>query len=139
MYTGMIGVLQSNWTTWVQPQEILDYVFIFHCDSIQTGFYANAHGMSNAFFTRYRIITEQGRNTVSTYNIIDYYPFAHLNTTTFFPESGHHRVFQFLTQMKRNADSVLWTERKFKQANGIGRSSPLFVNYECWMYFVHKL
>ena len=41
--------------------------------------------------------------------------------------------------MKKNADSVLWTELKFNRANGIGKSNPMFISYECWAYFCHRL
>ena len=136
---GMVGVVRSNWIVWVKPETIVDFAFIFHCDSVQNGMYANSHGMSNAFYTHYKLFTLEGRNLVSVYETNNHVPFAHLNVSYFFPESSHHRVFKFLTQMKRNADSVLWTERKFKNANGIGRSLPLFVNNECWTYFTNKL
>ena len=76
---------------------------------------------------------------VSSIDLGEYCPFAHLLHTSFFPESSHHRISQFLTQMKKNADSVLWTERKFQRANGIGRCTPVFVNNECWIYFCSRL
>ena len=136
---GMNGVLRSNWMISILPSSVINYAFIFHCDSLQTGLYVNANGMSNSFYTRYKMLTEQGRNMVSEYSIFDHSPFAHLSTTQFFPESFHHRVFNFLTQLKRNADSVLWTERKYKNSNGVGRSNPLFISYECWIYFVNQL
>ena len=136
---GMTGVLHSNWIISIRPSSVLNYAFIFHCDSVQTGLYTNTNGMSNSFFTRYKMMSEQGRNMVSEYSVLDHTPFAHLNTTQFFPESFHHRVFNFLTQLKRNADSVLWTERKYKNSNGVGRSNPLFINYECWIYFINRL
>ena len=41
--------------------------------------------------------------------------------------------------MKKNADTVLWTERKFQCANGIGRGSPLYVNQESWNHFLFWL
>ena len=101
--------------------------------------YANSHGMSNAFYTHHRLSTLKGRNLVSVYEINNHILFANLNTSFFFPESSHHCVFRFLTQMKCNADSVLWTKRNFKNENSIGRSLPLFVNNECWIYFTNKL
>ena len=92
------------------------------------------------FFTRYKVYTRgQSMHTVSVLSANDHIPFAHFNTSSFFPESSHHRIYQFLTQMKKNADLVLWTERKFNRANGIGRSSPMYVSSECWAYFCHRL
>ena len=41
--------------------------------------------------------------------------------------------------MKRNADTVLWTERKFRNANGKASSIPIFVSFDCWTYFINKL
>lgn len=138
---GMSGVVRTNWTIWLNTESILDYAYIFHTDTIQSGRYANAHGMSNAYYTRFRMFTEQDRNVVSLYNNVDYFPFAHLNSSSLFPhpETCHHRVFQFLTQLKRNADTVLWTQRKFKNANGVGRSNSVFVNIDCWTYFTSKI
>ena len=56
-------------------------------------------------------------------------------TNHFFSESRHHRTFQFLCQMKKNTDMVLWTERNFQRANSICRGSPLYVSQELWNYF----
>ena len=138
--TGMSGVLLTNWLRWIVPEDVKDYAFVFDCVTIQSGQYCNAHGMSNAFFERFRLFcTRIDMHTVSAYQVGSHLPFSHLNTHSHFPETSHHRTFQFLTQVKQNADSVLWTERKFKAANGIGRSSPIFVNKECWTYFVDRL
>ena len=112
---GMTGVLRSNRTIWITAGLLLDYAFIFHYDSIQSGCHANAHGMANAFYTRYKLFTKPQpfRHMVTFNTIFDHVPFSHLNTSFPFPESGHHRVYAFLAQMKRNADSVLWIERIF--------------------------
>ena len=75
---------------------------------------------------------------MSLYEVGTHCAFAHLNQLSI-PQTGHHRTFQFLLQMKRNADSVLWTKRKFNQANGIGRSNPIFLSRDCWAYFLGRL
>ena len=50
---GMTGVVQTNWLSWVKAENVKDYSFIFDCESIQSGLYANAHGMDNVFNTRF--------------------------------------------------------------------------------------
>ena len=97
--------------------------------------------MSNAYLTQFKVFTgsKNSAHVITSYNSCDHVPFSHLNQSHFFPESGHHCTFQFLCQMKKNADKVLWTERKFQRANGIDRGSPLYVNQESWNYFLFRL
>ena len=137
---GMKGVVYTNRLRKVYLETVMDFAFIFHCDSIQSGQFASAHGIQNAYYTRFKLFTAQNSmNTVSTLMLHEHHPFSNYNKSSFFPESGHHRIFQFLTQMKKNADSVLWSERKFQRSNGRGRSNPLFINQECWTYFCNRL
>ena len=75
---GMVGVVQSNWIVWVQPEIIVDFAFIFYCDTVQNGIYKNSHGMSNAFYTHHRLFTLEGRNLMSVYEINNHIPFVHL-------------------------------------------------------------
>ena len=139
---GMCGVAQSNLLKWVKQEEILDYAFIFHIDNVQCGQYANAHGMSNAYYTRFKAYYETNNESrkinVSTFTTYEHKSFSHLNQTIYFPESSHHRVFQYLSQMKQNADAVLWSKRKFNHANGIGRGAPLFISNEFWSYIINR-
>ena len=55
------------------------------------------------------MFTDQDRNMVSSYENIDHSPFSHLNTSSFHPEISNHYLHNFLAQVKRNADMVLWT------------------------------
>ena len=136
---GMIGVICTNWTRWVLAESVKDFAFIFHRDSLNAGMFANAHGMANAYYSRYRLFTiPHGTHAVSSLNANEHVSFSHL-ISPFFLQTAHHRIFMFLTEMKRNADTVLWTERKFCQANGIGRCAPVFINKDCWDYFCHRL
>ena len=55
---GMCGVTQSNFLKWVKQEAILFFASIFHIDNVQCGKYANAHGMSNAYCTRFKAYYE---------------------------------------------------------------------------------
>ena len=137
---GMAGVLKTNWLKWIVADDIKDYAFVFDCMNIQSGLYANAHGMKNAFNTRFRVFsTHIDAHNVSLYRNCIHLPFSHLNIFSFVPQTGHHQTFQFLTQMKQNSDLVLWTKRKYNQASGSGRSTPIFVSVDCWTYFLARL
>ena len=138
---GMQGVVQSNWTKHVKTICVLDVSYIFHIDTIQSGLYASCYGMSNAYYIRYRVFTDQDNmtdNKLSMLNNNQHVPFAHLLNNKW-PQSYHHRIYQFLVQMKRNADGVLWTQRKYVQASGIGRLPPMHLSLDMWRYFENKL
>ena len=120
-------------------ESVTDFAFIFHRSTILSGMHANSYGMKNAYFCRYQLFSQNtSSHTVSLYEREYHKPFAHLNSS-YIPESTHHRIFQFITEMKRNADQVLWTQRKFANANGIGRTMKILINKECRDYFVAQL
>ena len=78
---------------------VLDIAFVFHCETIISGRYANAHGMSNSYFTRYKIFTDASRrHSVSIYHANEHIPFSHLMLGLVI-ESFHHREYVFLTEM----------------------------------------
>ena len=136
---GMCGVLHSNWLHWITTESVTDFAYIIHHKSLLSGMYANVFGMRNAYFCRYDIFSVHVQShLVRKYEAESHKPFSHLFSKAF-PESSHHRFFQFMTELKRNADKVLWTKRKFSNANGIGRALPFFINKECWDYFVTRL
>lgn len=116
-----------------QPRVGIGLCIYFYTDTIQSDMYKNAHRMSNVYYTCFRMFTEQDRNMVSLYNNIDYFPFTCLNNSFFspHPETCRHHVFLFLKKLKRNEDTVLWTVRKFKNANGVGGTNSIFVNLDC--------
>ena len=69
----MYELMYSNWLQWVLALSVKDFAFIFHRDRIKSGLYANIHGMSNAFYTRYKIFTNQAAShVVSQYESIDH-------------------------------------------------------------------
>lgn len=136
---GMNGVICTNWTRWVLADSVKDFAYIFHRDNLNSGMHPNVHGMANSYYCRYKLFTSTMEyHTVSSYNANEHITFSHLISQDFL-QSAHHRIFIFLTEVKRNADSVLWTERKFCAANGIGRSAPVLMNKECWDYFCRRL
>ena len=136
----MNGVVKTNGTKWVSANTVKDFSFIFHRMDIRSGLYSNASGMDNAFYTRYKLFTKKSslNHTVRILSENEHYPFSHLLSNSL-TESTHHRIFLFLKEMKQNADSFLWTERKFNAANGIGRAPSIFVSIECWKYFCARL
>ena len=48
-------------------------------------------------------------------------------------------IFQFVSEIKRNVDQVLWTEREFNNVNGIGQAQPMLLSPECREYFIPRL
>ena len=55
----MRGVMHSNWLRTVSISAVRNFAYIFHCDTIQMGQYANAHGMNFFFNTRYKQYTTE--------------------------------------------------------------------------------
>ena len=136
---GMRGVMHSNWLRWIYAEAVIDFAFIFHCDTLTTGMFSNVYGMKNSYYCRHEIFSANIQShLVRIYEKDSHSSFSHLISSSF-PESSHHRIFQFLSEMRRNVDKVLWTERKFMNANGIGRSLPIFISKECWDYFCARL
>ena len=138
--SGMVEVVATNRLKWVNISTVCDYAFIFHPDSVQSGFY-DCHGMENAYFIRFRMFQRrlrQQENQLFTPEITmvannDFISFSHLSDSSFF-ESSHHRAYQVLSMVKRVMDQLLWTERKYKQGNGVVRSSPIPLSQEGWNY-----
>ena len=136
---GMQGLAQTNWTTWVKINQVTDFIYVFHMDSIQSGLYANCYGMKKSFYTRYKVFTHRGHNTITTIAQNDHIPFSHMRSSLH-PESSHHRIFQFLTSIRRHTDNLLYTERKFMNSNGLGKAQNLTnVHTECWKYFINQI
>ena len=137
---GMRGLAQTNWTAWVKVNEVNDYAYVFHMDSIQSGLYANCYGMKNSLYTRYKVFTHCGYNTISFIAANEHIPFAHMRSSLHPEESSHHRIFQFSTAVRRHTDTVLYKERKFMNSNGLGKAKNLInVHKECWEYFVNQV
>ena len=137
---GMTGVMYTNWTKNVRVDKVKDFAYIFHCDEIQSGLYSNAYGMNNSYFTRFTLFTKptnREQHFMTLFAAKNHLPFYHQKNS--FPQSSHFRIFKFLSQMKRNSDVVLWSERKFSVANGIGKGSPIAVHQDCWEYFCFRL
>ena len=88
----MQGLAQTNWTTWVKINQVTDFIYVFHVDSIQSGLYANCYGMKNSFYTRYKVFTHRGHNTITTIAQNDHIPFSHMRSSLH-PESSHHQIF----------------------------------------------
>ena len=53
---GMQSLAQTNWTAWVNINQVTDFIYVFHMDSIQSDLYANRYGMKNSFYTRYKCL-----------------------------------------------------------------------------------
>ena len=106
----MSGVAKSNLLKWVKEEAIFHFALIFHCNNTQCGQYANAHGMSNQYYTRFKVYNDTSNENIqfvlSTFTTYEHISFPHLNRTLYSPESSHHHVFQFLSQMK-NTNAVL--------------------------------
>ena len=140
--SGMTEVLESNRVRWIGTAQIIDYAYVFHIDSIHSGQYI-CHGMENAYYVRLRMFERRLRNNPSQLfspeiTLIDhkeFLPFSHLTpTSNILTDSSHHRSYQVLILMKRIIDQIMWTERKYKQGNGVARSQPIPVSREGWNY-----
>ena len=86
---GMYGVAKSNFMKWIKEETTFNFAFIFHRNNIQCREYANAHRMSNAYYTRfkvyYAISDENSQLILSTFTIYEQYSFSCLNQTIYFP------------------------------------------------------
>ena len=139
MIIGMIGVIHSNWLQWIVADAMVYFAYIFCAETLNTGMYPNVYGMKNSYFARYKLFSHNIQShVVRLYIKESHSSFSH-HISPLFLESSHHRIFQFLSKMKRNVDQVLWTEIKFKNANGIGQAQPMLLSPECWDYFIFRL
>lgn len=141
---GVPEVVETNQTQWINAQAVVDYAFVFHVESVQSGYYS-CHGMDNGYFVRFRMFQRRLRNQqnqlfrpeISILDTNEFLPFLHLSDPNML-ESLHHRIYQALTIMKRLIDNMLWTERKYKQGNGVVRSTPTPLSQEGWQYIKYR-
>ena len=57
---GMVEVIQTNRTRLIDGSTILDFAYVFHADTIQSGRHV-CHGMENAYFVRFRMFERRLR------------------------------------------------------------------------------
>lgn len=137
---GMARVIYTNWTRWILASSIKEFAYIFHRDNINLGLYSNVNGMGNSYYTKYQTFTDlSGLYVVSPYYSNKYIPFFHLTVHLNSIEPSHHIMCVFLMEIKKNTDTVLWTERKFQAANEIGRTYLVLVSIKSWKCFCSRL
>ena len=87
--SGMTEVLESYQVRWISTAQIINYAYIFHIDSIQSGQYI-CHSKENAYFLRLRMFERRLKNNptqlFSPYiTLIDhkeFLPFSHLTSAS---------------------------------------------------------
>ena len=85
------------------------------------------------------MFTHCGHNTITAINQHDHIMFSHMRSSAH-PESLHHQIFHFLTAIKRHTDTVIYTECKFMNSNGLGKTKHITnIHKEFWEYFLNKI
>lgn len=81
--------------------------------------------MKNSFYTSYKVFTHHGHITQLIIAAKDHIPFAHYMRNLLHSESSHHRIFHVLTAVRRYNETVIYTERKYMNSNGLGNPKNL--------------
>ena len=124
---------------WVKINQLTDFVYVFHMDSVQSSIYKKCYGMKNSFYTRYQVFTHCGYNTITIIAPNDHIPFSKM-CSSLHPELLNHQIFQFLNAIRRYPDSVLYTERNFCNYNVLGKVQNITnIRTECWENFLNEI